>query len=168
MKKSIKASEKKVLKKLKKGPKSVDELRDYLSCVRNINRGGCGIAALAIYDQAKREGKNPKIVFCWDVWSLMWCDDNGPQQHEAYKNGKRKTAVSCSHVLVKIGRRYYDCKENATKSEVYDEFRIVDEEVSRDHLVAAVNNKGQWNSEFDRKVHLPKIEKYLGYKLLSK
>lgn len=168
MKKSIKTSagEKQVLKQLKSGRKTFQQVRKIFGEIDEINCGGCGVAALAMYDAAKREGKNPKIVFAWDVFSLMWGDDSS--HHWKYKKGLVKTATSCSHVMVKIGNKYYDSRESMTGKEFEREFRRWDKNVSRKHLVAALNNRRVWNSEFDRDEHLPEINKKLGYKLLEK
>ncbi len=166
MKKSMKATQKKVLKSLQTGPKSLNEIRDYLSNIRNINRGGCGVAALAIYDQAIREGKKAKIVFCWDIWSLIF-DDGSYERHERYKEGSARKPPACSHVIVKVGHKYYDSDQTFTKKLVNDRFRRRDEAVTREHLVAAIKNEGEWNDAFDRRKNLPKIQKYLGYPLLA-
>lgn len=164
--KKVSKPKKQVLKSLQSGPKTLTQIRRFLGSIDTINCGGCGIAALAIYDKAKKEGRRPKIVFAWDIWSLMWGD--GIERHNEYKRGLRDKAPSCSHVLVKIGEKYYDSNQIMTKTEFKGHFRQYDENVSRKHLVESLKNKREWNSEFDRKTYLPIINKKLGYKLLEK
>jgi hypothetical protein len=127
-----------------------------LNKIPNINRGGCGFSALAIYDTAKSEGKSPKIVFLYSGW-----DADSYEQNLEFKNGENEP-TSCSHVVVKIGKKYYDSTGKLSKSELQGYRR--DEEIKRSHLIAALQKKSDWNTTFKRDCWLNKIAKHFSKK----
>ena len=58
-------------------PKRTPDLQEALACLNsipNINRGGCGLSALAIYRWCKKNGievsDRPFVVLCEDEWEL--------------------------------------------------------------------------------------------------
>lgn len=128
--------------------------RKFLDAIDNINAGGCGLAALALYDAAKREGKKPKIVYLYHAFfeHTSWIHN-----HE-FKIGKRKKAAPCSHVLIKINGKLWDSTGVVSKDKLF--MYNTDEEITREHLIASVNNKGAWNEMFNRKKWLPEIQKF--------
>lgn len=128
--------------------------RKFLEAIDSINLGGCGLAALALYDAAKREGKKPKIVYLYHA--IM--HHEARTKNDAYKRGKGK-AYSCSHVLIKIGHRYWDSEGLVPKSRLG--WYISDETITREHLVDSINNKDSWNEVFDRKLWMDDIKKFL-------
>ena len=130
------------------------ETRKFLNQIGTINCGGCGFSALALYDAAKREGLKPKIVY---LYHALW-ESGSMLKNNQYKEGKRKTADACSHVLVKIGNRLYDSSGVIGKGMLY--MYKLDEEITREHLVSSINNKGVWNDTFDRERWIPHIQKY--------
>jgi hypothetical protein len=135
-------------KTFKQTVKSLDKITD-------INYGGCGLAALALFDAAKREGKKVKIVYCYTGW-----DANELHKNNQFKEGKRKKATSCHHVVIKLGKRYWDSTGTLSKKEIKN-FYTVDEEITRKHLIASINNKGAWNDVFKRKKWMPEIKKLI-------
>jgi hypothetical protein len=130
----------------------------YLNGIPDINRGGCGISALALYDIAKANGKKPKIVYLYS-----WMDDDSYQMNERYKKGKSGEASSCAHVLVKVGKKYYD-STGSIKAKEIETYSKVDEGIKRNHLIASIKNVNEWNPCFKRKKWLPKIKKELSIK----
>jgi len=130
------------------------ETRKFLNAIDSINYGGCGFSALALYDAAKREGLKPKIVYLYHAFF----ESESMLKNNQFKEGKRKTADACSHVLVKIGNRLYDSSGVIGKSMLY--MYKLDEDITREHLVASINNKGVWNPCFERRFWVPRIQKY--------
>ena len=122
-------------KTFKQTVKSLDKIPD-------INHGGCGLAALALFDASKREGKKAKIVYCYTGWDVTALHKNNQ-----FKEGKRKKATSCHHVVIKLGKRYWDSTGALSKKEIKN-FDTVDEEITRKHLISSINNKGSWNDVF--------------------
>jgi len=134
--------------------KTFKETRNFLNAIRNINAGGCGLAALALYDAAKREGKNPKIVYLYHAFM----EHESWIHNQEFKIGKRKKAAPCSHVLVKINGKLWDSTGVISKSNLW--LYNSDDEITREHLIASIKNKGAWNDIFNRKKWLPEIKKY--------
>lgn len=130
----------------------------YLGTIRDINWGGCGIAALAIYNTAFLYNLKPKIHY-------LYYDNNHPlkEANDNFKKGKTSIAHGCTHVVVKIGNKFYDANgEYDLDSEGY----VDGGEVTKEHLINSVVN-GEWNSMFNRGKWLPKIEEFMGYKLIE-
>jgi hypothetical protein len=129
--------------------------RKTLNGIPNINRGGCGLAALALFDAAKREGKSPKIVYCYTAF-----DGSSLRKNNQFKEGKRKKATSCHHVVIKLGKRYWDSTGKLDQAE-FEDFEWIDDTITRKHLVASINNKGTWNPSFSRESWMPEIEQLI-------
>lgn len=132
------------------------ELQSYLNQIPSINRGGCGIAALAMYDAAIREGKSPKIVFGYNWLGSDW------ERNQQFKTGKSDLAESATHICLEMDGKVIDSEG---VSSLWDEYCSTFHEATREHLVAAIKYGG-WNSEFKRDKWLPQIEAFVGYKLI--
>jgi hypothetical protein len=130
------------------------ETRKFLNAIDSINYGGCGFSALALYDAAKRDGLKPKIVYLYHFFGEL----SSIEKNNKFKEGKIKTATSCSHVLIKIGNKLWDSSGVIRKSMLY--MYNLDEDITREHLVASINNKGVWNPCFEREFWAPRIQKY--------
>lgn len=128
------------------------EARKFLNRIPAINLGGCGFSALALYDAAKREGLKPQIVYLYS-----WLDTEAMERNNRFKKGKLKKAHSCSHVLIKIGNKLWDSTGVIPKS--YLGMYQMDGTITRDHLVASINNKDVWNPCFQRSAFGPEIKK---------
>lgn len=133
---------------------SFKKTRKFLDKIPSINRGGCGIAALAMYDAAKREGKKPKIVY---LYSWM-CDTDLIERNKRFKKGEEENAAACSHVVIKLGKKYWD-SEGKVNLKNWKGFKK-DEEISRKHLIASIDNVDEWNDCFNREKWVPKIQKF--------
>lgn len=136
---------------------------NFLSEINYINRGGCGVAALALFHAAKKEGKDPKIYFIYSSW-----DQDNIKTNEAFLKGKRKKATSCHHVVVKIGNRWYDAKGTPDMSLYFDSSWYIIKETPLKLLKSAVDNPGVWNPDFERKKFIPIIERFVGVELVKK
>lgn len=137
-----------------KNPK-LKKIRRFLSNLNNINRGGCGFAAVAMYDILKQQGFEPVIMFAYHSWN-----QERYQTNEAAKkcNG---TFTSCSHAFIKIDDVYFDCARNVDITE-YRTLQIM----GRDEVVMALKEDDEWNYSFDRDANVPTIEKMTGIKIL--
>lgn len=120
--------------------------------IPNLNRGGCGVSALALFDAAKRDGLKPKIVYLYS-----WGDDDSYRKNQKFKEGKTKKADACSHIVIKMAGKYYD-SDGVLKQDKIDRFTT--DKVKRKHLIASINNSEAWNDDFDRWKWIPKIEKF--------
>ncbi len=131
---------------------------DFLKNVESINCGGCGVAALALYDAAVLEGKTPKIVYLYHpFWS--WGER---EINEEVMRGKREKAESCWHIVVEIdGKHYHADGEIDSSSEVEHMLHYQKHIVEREMLINSLTNGG-WNSSFDRKKWVPKIKDMIG------
>jgi len=124
------------------------EIREKLNNIPNLNRGGCAIAALAMYRWALKNIplKDIKIVYLFS---------ENPYIEEGMP--------SCSHAMVKIGKRIYD-SDSKEKLKVlknkYEAVLMPDEE----QVVESINDE-YWNPMFEREIHLKKIEKITNVKL---
>lgn len=133
---------------------SFRDTRRFLNQIAFINQGGCGVAALALYDAAVRDGKNPKIVYLYSPFF-----DYGSQQiNEKFKQGKVKRAAPASHVVLKVGRNYWDSDGIIPAARI--SFYQKDDTITREHLISSINNRGAWNTTFNRKYWIPKIKAY--------
>lgn len=137
---------------IKNNSVKTSDVMDYLSNIEDINCGGCGIAALVLYEMFKKEGKNPKILYFY----LYYGDPNYKINKEFIK-GNTDIAGSAYHIVVEVDGRFYDCEGEYD----IDAMGIWEKHyVTKDHLINSLTHGG-WNDTFDRKKYYPKIKKYL-------
>lgn len=132
-----------------------ETLRRFLEKIPNINYGGCGISALALFDHAEAAGLKPRIVFGYSPW------DGGYDENQEYKRGNRQHAESAAHIFIHFGGKDHDSDGEYERNDHW----TFDDEITRDHLVDAIRH-GSWNCSFEREKYLPKIEKFIGYQLV--
>lgn len=126
---------------------------EFLEKIPFIDNGGCGMAALALYDAAKREKKQAKIVYVYHP-----NDDTSYIRNLKFKQGKVKRAEACMHIVVKVGRTHYDAAGKVPRA--YLQNYLHDSEITREHLIASINNIKDWNPLFSRRVWGPSIAKF--------
>lgn len=108
--------------------------------IPDVNNGGCGVVAAALYDQLKELGMNPKIIVLGTDWA---------------------------HVMVKVGRLYLDSTgvyaigsdqllDNARKTYItyHTKSPLVFHTV-REQLENDINDRRLWNPTYDRRL-MPK------------
>lgn len=128
--------------------------REFLSKIPNINRGGCAIAALAMFRYGKRLGLNVHIMYLY-------------QHRDDYVNnllalqGECEPS-NCMHATVVVDNEAWDSIKYVL-TYIYDYKHFVPEEF----VVRSLNIETHWSPEFDRKKYLPEIEAVLGEKLLN-
>ena len=145
----------KVLSPEPKPQMAYETVRHFLGKVPNINLGGCGISALVLFDHARAAGLEPKIIFGYIPWA------GGFDENQEYKRGIRPHAESAAHIFISIGDKDHD-SEGEYEREGHWKF---DSQITREHLVNAIRHGG-WNPCFEREKWLPKIEQFIGYKLI--
>ena len=118
--------------------------------VNKISCGGCGYAAYFMWHCFKQE--NVKIIYCHRDKEC-----NSLHVNEKFKNNWSNYATSCSHVVLKIGNTMLDCTGTRNDME-YGAYL----EVTIEHLITSINNVRAWNSEFDRDLMVPFLEKEIG------
>jgi hypothetical protein len=135
--------------------KSVQET---LGNIAYINAGGCGISALAMYRWLKANNKLQKDT------AFMYFDNNDDTYNDNRKalKGQNVEPTSCSHVVLKHGKKYIDCYGEI---QVKYRFRYKLRIKSEAFVVASINNLNCWNPSFDRAKNVPKIQERLGIDL---
>jgi len=121
-----------------------------LDSVPNINRGGCGISALALYRWCLKNGVDvsdrPLVVLCDDEWDAIHCND--------YLEGNDLDNAWFAHIAIEIDGQIYD----STGRDLLDYYTRCDYQLSEDELLYALNKVSGWNSTFKRQKQVPVIE----------
>lgn len=127
--------------------------RHFLSNIPSINRGGCAIAALAMYKLGKSLGMNVQIMYLYN-------DSFRYSQNQMAKEGK-DNPTGCHHAIIILDNMYFLDSTKDVNIYKYDYRHVVSEELVRSSLV-----QDAWNPDFDRIRYLREIEDVLGEKLL--
>jgi hypothetical protein len=116
-----------------------------LSTIPNTNCGGCGVVAKILYKELHKQYPNISI------WYLDDCDIS-----EYYVYNQPYTP---RHVVIKIGRYYYDAKGIYSLDQLRDVWKFTNKwKVSYQYLVNSIDNS-RWNPKFNRRKHAPIIRK---------
>ena len=137
------------------------EVLRYLSSIENINRGGCGIAALAIYRWLKKHNrlKDTKIIFLYDYTARQLYDVN----YQILNNNSDGTPEGAPHIILERLNKYLDSDGYLKKRYINFQYssKLI---VNTEFLLKALNSNaglGSWNKAFNRKKQIPKIAKKL-------
>lgn len=131
---------------------------DILNDVPNINRGGCGISALAIYRWCKKnnvEVSDRPFIILGDEWDIE-------QNKHHIKNGNINE-IWLVHITIEIDGVIYDSKGDGAISR-WDDYYTQDYQLSEDEMLELINNS-PWNSEFRRRQWVHHIEEKLAIDL---
>lgn len=139
-----------------KNKNKFQKVSDYLSKIDCISFGGCGLAALALYDAAKLEGKNPEIIFYYNLYG----DEDSFNINEQYLKGNSSKAASAWHIVVKVEDKYYD--GNGLWDSSSKAWGKKGQVSTRELLIQSLIT-GSWNTMFDRKKWFPKIKQFCGW-----
>ena len=135
------------------------DVRDYLNILPYINSGGCGVAALAMYEWLKKNKNITSTIVYLYRGSLSSTYNNN---NEILNNNKDiKYVDSCSHACIVYKNKYIDCQKIVNTSNYKNRHYIRDID-----FVKASIKADQWNNMFDRR-HVPDIEKTLGIELIN-
>ena len=138
--------------------KTLKEVQEFLNDIYNINRGGCGISALALYRWLEKNGQlngNTKFVYLYHSYNRDEYLNNDKVLRE--KTGK---PLACAHAGLLHKNNYLDSNGKVDIS-YYTFVHHVNEE---DFILKSINNLSSWNDAFNRE-HISRIEKKLGIDL---
>lgn len=139
------------------------DLWDALHCLNSIpyiNRGGCGISALAIYRWCKKNGievsDRPFVVVCADEWELE-------HNNSACEAGD-VNEIWIPHVTIEIDGELYDSE--GLDGDMLTEYRPYrqDYQLNEEELLTIINQPN-WNSTFNRRKYRDIIAYGLGIDL---
>jgi len=150
----------------KKKITTLEEVFNYLSWIPRINRGGCGISALAIYRWLEKENlliknpvlkwKNTKFVFLYDNCHRFVLDNN----RIAVKDHNTDPIAPNHAVLFHMGE-YIDSDGIVDVSG----FKWMQNITEEEFVIRANNSLDYWNPDFNRNKYLKVISKKLGIDL---
>ena len=137
-----------------------NEVRDYLASIPCISRGGCGVAAYAMYLWLK---KNKQLHKEFKFVLLYKTDDEDTYQNNMkVLLNEEGNAIACSHIAVFNGDQTVDCDSEIVLSN-YGFIQFVTESWFMLNILANVIT---WNPAFDRD-HINTIEHKLDIKILK-
>ncbi len=145
------------MKKIKTAKKTLKQVQKFLDNIPDIDRGGCGISALAMYRWLKNNGDKSNIKF---VFLYEYGDEKEYLTNKRVLKDKEGEPVACSHCCILHGKKFID-SEGVVDIEEYEWVQIIKEE---DFLKRSLANIGEWNPRFDRH-NICKIEEELGIDL---
>lgn len=135
--------------------KSLEEVMDYLSNIPDINAGGCGISALAMYRWLKKHNLLNNTKFVYLHFSMSEYEDN----RLAMVNGTKLFAPP--HCVLEHNGILIDSDGEVDTYEFGEHHLTIDDE----RVIVDSINSDDWNPSFDREKWVPKIEKRLGINL---
>ena len=154
---------------------SLNELREFLNNIENINYGGCAISAYSIYCYLEKTNQlllDTKIIYIHRKYDIDGYNNNC----SFINNGCNSLECdSASHVILYHNGYYLDSnlKQNNIKDFInefyefcsYDEFITLEIPQHLTHIFLKKSlNEGSWNPDFNRK-NIEIIEKKLDLKL---
>ena len=120
------------------------EQLEAVNTIPNINRGGCGYVAQAVYE-AYSDKLPMQIVYLVHRRS-----------ETLYNVVNRMEPEACSHAMIRIGHYYYDSTGRYTKEKLRKINRnctIVN--INYKYLVTSLRQELYWNPNFDRQIFGP-------------
>lgn len=146
-------------------------LRDiifFLGTIEDINNGGCGIAALALYKWLeKHENYKPEILFCYRADSRDRLKTNKSIMEEDKNNVRTSMLKVPNHIMVKYHEDYIDADGFWPDAQFYNRYEAW-HTVSVEQLISTIHNYRDWNSDFERDRNVHKIEGFIGIDLVIK
>jgi hypothetical protein len=137
--------------------KTFEEVRNFLNNIDNINCGGCGISALAMYRWLKKHGLTTEQTA---FYFLENDEDNHNNNKQYFSNKEIKLKASC-HVVLYHNDQTID--SGGFKSISNYSYQLL--EKSEEFLIKMINSVSTWNYAFKRKDHIKNIAKTLGIDL---
>ncbi len=122
--------------------KSFKNVRKYLNSVEDINMGGCGISALAMYRWLKKNNKLPENTKFAFLYNSKYDFTSNSEINKGNKNG---LPVAPYHAVLFHNRKYIDCRGKINVNE-YNYKQMINNE---EFIKKAVNNILKWNKTFD-------------------
>lgn len=131
--------------------KNISQVQKFLRSIPDIDFGGCGIAALVIYDYLVVNKVDAEIVYAYHSY-----DPDYETNLSAIQNGGDRLQA-CAHAMVKVNGLFHDCR-GERRVDTYARHHAI----SREMVVKSLDSSG-WNDTFKRYRYLPVIEKAIGY-----
>lgn len=141
---------------------SFEDVRNYLASIPNINKGGCGVAALAMYRWLKKNNQlcsNFKFVILYSCWH----DADIIENNKHVLQTGHGSAVACSHICITNGMYEVIDSDSEIDASNYKDVQYISEEW---FLINMLDNVGSWNTLFDRK-WVKSIEKKLNIDIIK-
>jgi len=138
-------------------------VRIKLRHIPNINRGGCGIAVLAVYMFLKKWNKLPESFQVVTLYSDIYGEEHNYETNSNFINNNSSKAAPCSHFAFMIDNHIMDCNETLLEFKI-EKMLVVPQDKTETFLRTAINTYG-WNTSFNRTKYIPIINKMLKIKL---
>lgn len=129
-----------------------------LNTIPHINHGGCGIVAHALYTALQQANVKASIVYVI----------RPHRDQDVIEKLNNNEPTSCAHVLVKVGRYYYDTEgQHKSKKAIQEEFISYIDLAKVDPELAYASAAGQnsWNRQFNRERYANVVPKFFGVKV---
>lgn len=140
---------------------NLSKIRKIISEIDSINRGGCGIAAYAVYLYLKEKDILPKS---FRIVTLHCTDMDNAAHNNRFIIGQEKNGVSANHIGFMIDNIIMDCKKIIDLTE-YRSVVVIPRNKIVEYLISALTTSLDWNPSFNRNRQIPIIEKKLKIKL---
>jgi hypothetical protein len=144
------------LNKNKNKISSLDEIRTFLNEIPNINRGGCGVSAYAMYCYLEKTNQllpDTRIIYVWDIDYLS----DSYEKNTNFIENQNGDCDSCAHVVLFHNGFYMDSKNK--KIEIHEieifhwfdgiELLIIPQPLTHTFMKKSIE-EGKWNPSFDR------------------
>lgn len=132
---------------------TLDDVLDFLDGIPNINAGGCGVSALAIYRWCKAHD----IEIDSEPFVLLCNDGDELRANNRYIRKGDFQSTSIPHIVTKIGDRLWDSTGSDLDGEGWIAHHVYEcNPFGEDGLVQMLNENG-WNFSFERDEWLPII-----------
>ena len=130
-----------------------------LNEISNINCGGCGFSAIAIYRFLESQGLytkklNMTCLYCWD--------DKDDYEKNLENRGNGWDLYIPAHISLRFGKKLIDSNGYGIKKE---KRYIYEHEATVEDIERMVRNASNWNWAFDRDKCIPEIENIMNVKL---
>jgi len=138
--------------------KTLTEVQKFLNGIQDINRGGCGISALAIYKWLQKQGESmDRIKF---IYLYKSYNEDIYLNNESVLRDNKGVARAPNHCCISYNGKFIDSKGDVDLT-IFKWVQIIDEE---DFIRDFLNNTKTWNSMFSRDC-INNIEKELEIKM---
>lgn len=125
--------------------KTIFDAKEFLETIPDINRGGCGIAALSLYRFVKqRFKKESKIIYLYCNADMnKYVDPVYYQNEKVLQGNNRCKPTAPSHCIIGLDDKEYD---TSRFSRGWVSRHVVEEKF----LLKTLKNTKSWNRDFDR------------------
>jgi len=134
-----------------------NNVREYLNSIPYINRGGCGIAALAMYRWLEKQNVDTTKI---KIHILEMHFETTIDNNKKYLETNEGYPEPPSHIGLKIGNKTIDTEDTVDMHRY--QYHMVTDQIQL--LITMINMVRKWNPMFDRE-RIPEIADRLGIDL---